>query len=144
VTARDEAGQEQAAPVHLRDGYLYKSCGPERLPDSRSLTGDWRLVTCEPCKATDRYAKAIADEQERARMPLIGHDVMLIKGLARKLHRDGTAGHLSTDIRDTADGRGFWFDVAIAEPDGTPSNRVARVQVTFDRVGQPADLKAAG
>jgi hypothetical protein len=144
VTARDEAGQEQAAPVHLRDGYLYKSCGPERLPDSRSLTGDWRLVTCEPCKATGRYRNAVADEEDRARLPLIGREVMLIRSLASQLLRHGTAGHLATDIRGTADGRGFWFDVAISDPDGKPTGRISRVQVTFDRVGQPADLKAAG
>jgi hypothetical protein len=126
--------------VHLRNGFRCKSCGPGRLADGRSLTGDWRLVTCEPCKATDRYRKAIAGEQERARLPLIGHDLVLIRNLARQLHRDGTHGHAVGPVSERGTGgRGFAFQVWIREPDGLPSGRIARVQITLDRVEQPQE-----
>lgn len=132
--------------VHLRIGVRTTSCDPDGPPaPPAQLTGDWKLVTCEQCKATPRYRKAIADEEERKRLPLIGHDVVLIRNLAYQLLRGGTAGHLATGLSvHGMDGRGFRFDVAIAEPDGKPSGRIARVQVTLDRVVQPADIKVEG
>lgn len=104
------------------------------------LTGNWRLITCEPCTAAPQYQRAVVNEEERKRLPLIGHDLVLIRDLAAQLLRQGTAGYLTTALsQNGTDGRGFSFDVVISEPDGRPSGRIARVQVTLDRVVQPGE-----
>lgn len=73
---------------------------------------------------------------EDRKLPLIGREYMLIRNLARQIRKDGTRGHAITDLSDYGeDGRGFHFEVMVFEG-GKPSGRVARVQVTLDRVEQ--------
>jgi hypothetical protein len=71
-----------------------------------------------------------------APLPLIGRDLMLINKLAKQMFKDLPHGTLTTKLRPTADRRGFRFDVQITDDDDKPTGRIARVQVTLDRVEQ--------
>jgi hypothetical protein len=67
-------------------------------------------------------------------LPLIGHDRVLVEGLARLLH-DRTP-YPSTVSARLDGGRGWWYDAALTDPDGQPTGRIARVTVALDRVEQ--------
>jgi hypothetical protein len=71
------------------------------------------------------------------RLPLIGRDRVLIGELARLVFRNLPHGTYTTRLRDTADRRGYAFEVQIRDDENQPTGRVARVQVTLDRVESP-------
>jgi hypothetical protein len=76
-------------------------------------------------------------EAPECRLPLIGRDRLLIQKLAKLVFKNLPHGTYTTNLRDTADRRGYAFEVQIRDEDGKPTGRIARVQVTLDRV-EPA------
>ena len=78
-----------------------------------------------------------AREPEERKLPLIGREASLIRGLAKQIHREGVRGQPVTPLSDYGEnGRGWHFEVHLKEPGpaGEPTGRVARVTVTLDRV----------
>jgi hypothetical protein len=67
------------------------------------------------------------------KLGLIGHDRVLIEKLAKQIWHDLPHGTMVTPVRDTADRRGFRFDIQILDDAQKPTGHVARVQVTLDR-----------
>jgi len=62
-----------------------------------------------------------------AKLPIIGHDLMLIRGFAKKVHKaiPREIKYL-TDLRETD--RGYTFEAILAD------SRIARVTIELDRV----------
>jgi hypothetical protein len=70
------------------------------------------------------------------KLPLVGHDYAVIKKLAKQIWCRLPFGTMTTSVRDTADRRGFRFDIQLQDGDGKPTGHIARVQVTLDRFEQ--------
>lgn len=70
---------------------------------------------------------------DNSKMPLIGHDYVLIQKLAKQIWRDLPNGTMATPLRDTLDRRGFAFEIQILDNKQKPTGHIARVQVTLDR-----------
>jgi hypothetical protein len=68
------------------------------------------------------------------KLPLIGRDRVLIENLAKDIHRYGIRRGELTPLHDRADGRGFEFRVLVATSDGKLTNRIARVEISFDGI----------
>jgi hypothetical protein len=80
------------------------------------------------------------------KLPLIGHDKLVIEKLAKQIWRDLPNGTMTTPLRDTLDRRGFAFDIEVRDSKGEPTGHIARVQVTLDRfvMASDADDQEAG
>lgn len=78
----------------------------------------------------------MTNETSASKLPSIGHDRAVIQKLARAIFRNLPNGTMTTKLTDTADLRGFRFDVQITGPDGKPTGHIARVQITLDRFEQ--------
>jgi hypothetical protein len=103
----------QVTPIEDREHYYTCSCG-------RVFASMHPVVACP-------------DAPEKL-LPLIGHDRMLIQDLARRVRNEGGRGHDLTRLRETADGRGFYFEAHLRDAGGKLTSRVARVTVALDRV----------
>jgi hypothetical protein len=68
------------------------------------------------------------------KLPLVGHDRVLIEKLAKQIWHDLPHGTMVTPVRDTADRRGFRFDIQVLDDKQEPTGHIARVQVTLDRL----------
>lgn len=68
------------------------------------------------------------------KLPLIGHDYVLLQKLAKQIWGDLPHGTMVTKLRDTTDRRGFVFEVQITDAESKPTGHIARVQVTLDRM----------
>jgi uncharacterized protein YhfF len=71
-----------------------------------------------------------------ANLPLIGRDAVLIKKLAKQVLKGLPYGTMTSALRDTADQRGYRFDVQILDDKGKPTGHIARVAITLDRFEQ--------
>jgi hypothetical protein len=73
------------------------------------------------------------------KLPLIGRDLVLIELLAKQVFKNLPHGTLTTQLRKTADRRGFYYEVQVTDDAGNTTDRVARVQITLDRVEDVKD-----
>jgi hypothetical protein len=81
--------------------------------------------------------RAIEQRMQHPKLSLIGRDYSLIQILAKQIHKTGTRGRSITKLYETADRRGFYYEVQIMDPDDKqPTGHIARVQVTLDRFDQ--------
>lgn len=62
---------------------------------------------------------------------LIGREFVLIERLARTMHTAARRDYDYTPLRETADRRGQWFEVRLAD------HRIARVTIVLDRIEVP-------
>jgi hypothetical protein len=67
-------------------------------------------------------------------LPLIGRDRLLIHNLAKQVFKDLPHGTYTTQLRETPDRRGYYFEVQTTEGKDIQTGRIARVQITLDRV----------
>ena len=102
----------QVTPIEGREHYYTCSCG-------KVFASMHPIVACPDAPARP--------------LPLIGHDAVLVRNLARQIRGKGGAGHGITALRETADGRGYAFEVHLHEG-SRETGRVARVTVALDRV----------
>ena len=123
--------------VKMARDYIERTYGGQPADEAPLVTRSGKVLTEAELDSYAAEAEAGYDvSQLEKKLALIGREYMLIRKLARQLLKNGTAGHTATDLSDYGEGgRGFHFDVMLHEG-GKPTGRVARVQVTLDRVEQ--------
>jgi hypothetical protein len=68
------------------------------------------------------------------KLPLIGRDRVLVEKLAKLVLKGMPHGTWTTELRSTADRRGFEFEVQLRDADNKPTGHIVCVQVTLSRV----------
>lgn len=66
---------------------------------------------------------------------MMGREYALVEGLAKVLHEAAKKRGDYTNLYPQPEG--FWFRVHLHDPDGEPTNRVAKVVVTYDGMETP-------
>jgi hypothetical protein len=88
----------------------------------------------DPEPRRDRLPPGQHQPPPARKLPLIGRDRVLIEKLARQVFKGLPHGTWASEMWDTLDRRGYAFEVQIRDEDGKPTGRIARVQITLDRV----------
>ncbi len=126
---REEARREAAAAPPEPAGPPEPVTGPAVPQAAVQVAAAEELIT-----ATQAAIASAANQAEAKKLPLIGRDQALIDKLARRIWKDLPHGTQVTRLRPMADGRGFAFEVHITDEQQQPTGRIARVQITLDRV----------
>jgi len=99
----------------------------------RGKEGTWRCSCSQVFTSTSGFGMCPDDPRQGQPLPLVGHDLALIQGLANSVNKNVTR-HSVTRLSKTKGGRGFSFEAHLVDAGGVPTSRVARVTVELDRV----------